>query len=72
MDFPYGHHNHDPAITFCPHNGDLFIVFYSTWKEEDRECGLASTTMKYESDVWTTPKSFYNTPYRLNTGPAFW
>ena len=69
--FPFGHHNHDPAITWCP-DGSLLAVFFSTWDEPDRECGLASSRLDDPiSGTWSTPVPFYDTPGRLDTGPAF-
>jgi formylglycine-generating enzyme len=69
--FPYGRHNHDPAIVNCP-DGSLLAIFFSTWHEKDREQGLASTRLHdTASGSWTTPVAFYNTPARVNTAPAF-
>ena len=69
--FPYGGHNHDPAITFCP-DGSLLAIFFSTWHEKDREQGLASTRLSNTiNGTWSTPVTFFNIPGRVNTAPSF-
>ena len=69
--FPYGGHNHDPAIVNCP-DGSLLAIFFSTWHEKDREQGLASTRLHDLAEgAWTTPVAFYNEPARFNSAPAF-
>ena len=69
--FPYGQHNHDPAITVCP-DGSILSIFFSTWREKDREQGLAFTRLSDpQNGTWSTPEAFYNIPNRATTGPAF-
>ena len=63
-------HNHDPAL-LCP-DGSLLAIFFSTWKEKDRECGLAASRLKDTlNGSWTVPVPFYDTPGRVDTAPAF-
>eukprot|EP00943_MAST-04B_sp_MAST-4B-sp1_P001033 g1033.t1 len=69
--FPYGGHNHDPSITYCP-DGSLLAIFFSTWYEKDREQGLASTRLSDTlNGTWSTPVTFFNIPGRVNTAPSF-
>ena len=69
--FPYGGHNHDPAIVTCP-DGSLLAIFFPRGMRKDREQGLASTRLHdLAKGAWTTPVAFYNEPARFNSAPAF-
>ncbi len=64
-------HNHCPAATWLP-NGDLFVVWFSTEDERDREMTILSSRMNAGSGQWSRPELFFKIADRNMTGSALY
>ncbi len=62
-------HNHCPAATWLP-NGDLFVVWFSTEDERDREMTVLSARLKAGERTWSRPELFFKIADRNMTGSA--
>ena len=57
----FGGWNHFGAIAVCP-NGDVLAVWYTTDREEGRECAQAACRLRAGSDKFDPPSFFSGTP----------
>lgn len=67
----YSEHNHEPALVECA-NGDLFALWFSTFKETGREMVIAQSRLVQGTDAWEPAKVFLDAPDRNMTGLALW
>lgn len=61
------HHNHEPAVTWCP-NGDLLAIWFSCRSENDREMTVLCSRFPKGGKQWTAPQPFFDVPDRNMTG----
>ncbi|MBR4756770.1 MAG: SUMF1/EgtB/PvdO family nonheme iron enzyme [Bacteroidales bacterium] len=64
---PFYHHNHQPAITWCP-NGDLLAIWFSTEKENGREMVVLGSRFRKGAREWEPASLFFKVPDRNMTG----
>ena len=67
----FAHHNHDPAITYCP-NGDLLAIWYTCVEEKGRELAQAVSRLRYGEEEWEPATPFWDVPDRNDHAPALW
>ena len=67
----FGHHNHDPAITYCP-NGDLLAIWYTCVEERGRELAVAASRLRRGASEWQPASPFWDAPDRNDHCPALW
>ncbi|HHT36445.1 MAG: SUMF1/EgtB/PvdO family nonheme iron enzyme [Candidatus Wallacebacter cryptica] len=71
-DYPFGPHNHQPAITELP-NGDLMAIWYTTDTEEGRELRYAGSRFSQQTQTWEPASIFWVMPDRNIHGcDLFW
>jgi len=63
------HHNHQPAVTYCP-NGDLLAIWFSCENEHDREMNVLCSRLRKGSKRWTPAELFYRIDSRNLTGSS--
>jgi len=66
---PFFHHNHCPAITWCP-NGDLLAIWFSTNQESGREMTILASRLRAGQNQWDKPSEFFKVPDRNMTGSS--
>jgi sulfatase modifying factor 1 len=66
---PFYHHNHQPALTWCP-NGDLLAIWFTANHEEGREVEVLASRLRSGKSSWDEASSFYKVPDRNMTGSA--
>jgi sulfatase modifying factor 1 len=68
-DVPFFHHNHCPAIAWCP-NGDLLAIWFSTNQESGREMTILGSRLRAGQNQWDKPSEFFKVPDRNMTGSS--
>lgn len=61
------HHNHEPAIAWCP-DGSLLAIWFSCASENGREMVILSARLEPGATEWTAPQPFFCIPDRNLTG----
>ena len=61
------HHNHEPAIAWCP-DGSLLAIWFSCANENGREMVILSSRLEAGASEWSAPRSFFRIPDRNTTG----
>ena len=61
------HHNHEPAIAWCP-DGSLLAIWFSCASENGREMVILSSRLEAGADEWSAPQPFFRIPDRNLTG----
>jgi formylglycine-generating enzyme required for sulfatase activity len=64
---PVFSHHHCPAITWCP-NGDLFAIWFNTYKEMGREMVILGSRLRAGAKEWDNASVFFDVPDRNLTG----
>ena len=67
----YSEHNHEPALVECA-NGDLFALWFSTFKEAGREMTIVRSRLRKDADEWEPATVFLDAADRNMTGLALW
>lgn len=61
------HHNHEPAIAWCP-DGSLLAIWFSCANENGREMVILSSRLEAGATEWSAPRPFFRIPDRNMTG----
>lgn len=63
----YSEHNHEPALVECA-NGDLLVIWFSTFTEPGREMSIAQSRLRKGASAWEPARVFLDGPDRNMTG----